>query len=66
MEQIFLGTERSGGKNLTLRVAYYEITDESLLGALSITLSIKLEFQYDETFIHKRASNPIQNHSQKL
>lgn len=66
MEQIFLGAERSGGKNLTLSVTYYEITDESPLGDLSITLRIKPRLQYDENFIHKRADNHIQNHSQKL
>ena len=38
MEQIFLGAEGSGGKNLTLSVTYYEITDESPLGDLSVTL----------------------------
>ena len=66
MEQIFLGAEGSGGKNLTFSVTYYEITDESPLGDLSITLRIKPGLQFDENFIHKRAGNHVQNNSQKL
>lgn len=66
MEQIFLGAERSGHKNLTLSVTCYEITDESPLGDLSITLRIKPGLQYAKNFLHKRAGNDVQNHSQKL
>lgn len=66
MEHIFLGAERSGGKNLTLSVTYYEITDESPLGDLSSTLRIKPGLQYAENFLHKRAGNDVQNHSPKL
>lgn len=51
---------------ISLCVTCYEITDEYPLEDISITLRIKPGLQFDENFIHERAGNHVENHSQKL